>query len=82
MTIGPTVENGFYYDFASARPFTPEDLKAIDVRIQELIKQDIPVERFTLSRDEAVESLQSFLGRKNIKPKLLKVFRKWNLIVI
>ena len=55
VTIGPTVENGFYYDFASARPFTPEDLKAIDARMQELIKQDIPVERFTLSRDEAVE---------------------------
>ena len=55
VTIGPTVENGFYYDFASARPFTPDDLKAIDARMQELIKQDIPVERFTLSRDEAVE---------------------------
>jgi len=54
VTIGPTVENGFYYDFASPRPFTPEDLQAIDARIQELIKQDIPVERSTLSRDEAV----------------------------
>ena len=59
VTIGPTVENGFYYDFASARPFTPEDLQAIDVRMQELIKQDIPVERSTLSRDEAVSF---FLG--------------------
>ena len=63
VTIGPTVENGFYYDFASARPFTPEDLKAIDARIQELIKQDIPVERFTLSRDEAVEFFAK-LGEK------------------
>ena len=54
VTIGPTVENGFYYDFASPRPFTPDDLQAIDSRMQELIKQDIPVERSTLSRDEAV----------------------------
>ena len=54
VTIGPTVENGFYYDFASPRPFTPDDLQAIDARMQELIKQDIPVERSTLSRDEAV----------------------------
>jgi threonyl-tRNA synthetase len=54
VTIGPTVENGFYYDFASPRPFTPEDLQAIDAKMQELIKQDIPVERSTLPRDEAI----------------------------
>jgi threonyl-tRNA synthetase len=54
VTIGPTVENGFYYDFSTPRPFTPEDLQAIDARMQDLIKQDIPVERSTLSRDEAV----------------------------
>ena len=54
VTIGPTIENGFYYDFSSSRPFTPEDLQAIEARMQDLIKQDIPVERSTLSRDEAV----------------------------
>ncbi|WP_028488004.1 threonine--tRNA ligase [Thiothrix lacustris] len=54
VTIGPTIENGFYYDFASSRPFAPEDLVAIDARMQNLIKQDIPVERSTLSRDEAI----------------------------
>ncbi|MGF1645087.1 MAG: threonine--tRNA ligase [Thiotrichales bacterium] len=54
VTIGPTVENGFYYDFASPRPFTPEDLAAIDARMQELIKQDIPVERSVMARDDAV----------------------------
>lgn len=54
VTIGPTIENGFYYDFASSRPFAPEDLVAIDARMQDLIKQDIPVERSTLSRDEAI----------------------------
>lgn len=54
VTIGPTIENGFYYDFASPRPFTPEDLQAIDAKMQELIKQDIPVERSTMPRDEAI----------------------------
>ena len=54
VTIGPTIENGFYYDFSSSLPFTPEDLQAIEARMQDLIKQDIPVERSTLSRDEAV----------------------------
>ena len=54
VTIGPTIENGFYYDFSSSRPFTPEDLQAVEARMQDLIKQDIPVERSTLSRDEAV----------------------------
>ncbi|MEZ5452945.1 MAG: threonine--tRNA ligase [Thiothrix sp.] len=54
VTIGPTIENGFYYDFSSPRPFTPEDLQAIDAKMQELIKQDIPVERSTLPRDEAI----------------------------
>ncbi len=55
VTIGPTVENGFYYDFASPRPFTPEDLQLIDGRMQDLIKQDLKVERSTLSREEAID---------------------------
>lgn len=54
VTIGPTVENGFYYDFASPSAFTPDDLHAIDERMQELIKQDIPVERSTMSREDAI----------------------------
>ena len=55
VTIGPTVDNGFYYDFASPRPFTPEDLQLIDERMQDLIKQDLKVERSTLSREEAID---------------------------
>ena len=54
VTIGPTVENGFYYDFAYERPFTPEDLKAIEKKMQELAKANIPVSRSVMSRDEAV----------------------------
>lgn len=55
VTIGPTIENGFYYDFAYERPFTPEDLNAIEAKMTELVKRDIPVERFELSRDDAVQ---------------------------
>ncbi|XZG69787.1 threonine--tRNA ligase [Chitinibacteraceae bacterium HSL-7] len=54
VTIGPTIEDGFYYDFAFERPFTPEDLEAIEKKMAELAKKDIPVERYELSRDEAV----------------------------
>ena len=54
VTIGPTIEEGFYYDFAYKRPFTPEDLSAIETKMAELVKQDIPVERYELPRDEAV----------------------------
>ena len=53
VTIGPTIEEGFYYDFAYKRPFTPEDLSAIEAKMAELVKQDIPVERYELPRDEA-----------------------------
>jgi threonyl-tRNA synthetase len=54
VTIGPVIENGFYYDFSYARPFTPEDLIAIEKRMAELAKQDIPVTRKVMPRDEAV----------------------------
>jgi len=53
VTIGPVIEDGFYYDFAYKRPFTPEDLTAIEKKMAELAKQDIPVERSVMPRDEA-----------------------------
>lgn len=59
VTIGPAIENGFYYDFSYERPFTPDDLVLIEKKMQELAKQDIPVERYELSRDEAVEYFKS-----------------------
>ena len=55
LAIGPAIENGFYYDFKYERPFTPEDLTAIEARMHELAKKDIPVERFVMDRDEAVK---------------------------
>ena len=55
VTIGPVIENGFYCDFAYKRPFTPEDLEAIEKRMAELAKKDLPVTREVWSRDKAVE---------------------------
>ena len=54
VTIGPVIENGFYYDFSFERPFTPEDLQAIEKRMSELAAKDEPVVRRVLPRDEAV----------------------------
>ncbi|MBE2887197.1 threonine--tRNA ligase [Geobacter anodireducens] len=55
VTIGPSVETGFYYDFDVEPPFSPEDLARIEERMRELAKADISVERQVLSRDEAVK---------------------------
>src|ERR1041385_473697 len=63
VTIGPVIENGFYYDFSYKRPFTPEDLGAIEKRMAEIVKKDLPVERKIMSRDEAVRFFQS-IGEK------------------
>ncbi|MEY4209798.1 MAG: threonine--tRNA ligase, partial [Pseudomonadota bacterium] len=63
VTIGPVIENGFYYDFSYERSFTPEDLVAIEKRMQELAAQDIEVNRSLLSRDEAVSFFEG-LGEK------------------
>ena len=59
VTIGPVIENGFYYDFSYKRPFTPEDLEKIEARMLDLAKRDIRVERSVLPRDEAVAYFKS-----------------------
>jgi threonyl-tRNA synthetase len=59
VTIGPVVDNGFYYDFSYKRPFTPEDLEAIEKKMAELVKKDEPVQRKVLPRDEAVAYFKS-----------------------
>jgi threonyl-tRNA synthetase len=55
VTIGPVIENGFFYDFSYKRPFTPEDLGAIEKKMAELANKDEPVTRRVLPRDEAIE---------------------------
>jgi threonyl-tRNA synthetase len=59
VTIGPVVEDGFYYDFSYKRPFTPEDLAAIEAKMAELAKQDEPVVRRVMPRDDAVAYFKS-----------------------
>ena len=54
VTIGPVIENGFFYDFAYKRPFTPDDLAAIEKRMAELAKKDFPVTREVMERDDAI----------------------------
>ena len=63
VTIGPVIDNGFYYDFAYKRPFTPEDLVAIEKKMAELAKKDEKVTREVWNRDEAVKLFQS-MGEK------------------
>ena len=55
VTIGPVIENGFYYDFSYKRPFTPDDLAAIEKRMAEIAKRDLPVARKVMPRDAAVQ---------------------------
>ena len=57
VTIGPVIEDGFYYDFAFKRPFTPEDLAAIEARMHEIANADLKVSRTVMARDEAVRVL-------------------------
>ena len=55
VTIGPVIENGFYYDFSYKRPFTPEDLAAIEKRMAEIARRDLPVVRKLMPRDAAAK---------------------------
>jgi len=59
VTIGPVIEDGFYYDFAFGRPFTPEDLTRIEEKMHELAKQDLKIERREISREDAIKFFRS-----------------------
>jgi threonyl-tRNA synthetase len=59
VTIGPNIEDGFYYDFARNEPFTPEDLPKIEAKMRELVKADLPTKRTVWERDEAVKHFLS-----------------------
>ena len=63
VTIGPVIEDGFYYDFAYERAFTPEDLEKIEKKMAELAKQNLPVSRSIMSRDEATKMFDE-MGEK------------------
>ena len=58
VTIGPTIEDGFYYDFAPPRPFTVDDLPKIEQKMRELAKADLKVERVEVPREEAISTFE------------------------
>ncbi|HFQ14165.1 MAG TPA: threonine--tRNA ligase [Gammaproteobacteria bacterium] len=70
VTIGPVVDDGFYYDFARDESFTEADLAVIEKRMKELVKQDIPIERSLMSRDEAIRFFRD-LG-ENYKAEIIE----------
>jgi threonyl-tRNA synthetase len=70
ISIGPSIENGFYYDFDYERPFTPEDLEKIETRMKEIMAKDLPIERKELSKQEALKFYQE--KGENYKVELLE----------
>lgn len=78
VTIGPSIENGFYYDFSYVRPFTPEDLKAIEKKMDELVAKNIPLVRKEMKREEAI---QFFLGLgEKYKAELIEAIPEGEMI--
>ncbi|MCL2456981.1 MAG: threonine--tRNA ligase, partial [Defluviitaleaceae bacterium] len=55
LAIGPSIADGFYYDFETETPFTPQDLENIEKEMKKIVKENLPLEHFTLSRDEALK---------------------------
>jgi len=70
VTIGPVIDNGFYYDFAYERPFTPDDLPKIEAEMHKLVAEQLPVTRSVKSRDEAVAFFRG-LG-ENYKAEIIE----------
>src|SRR4051795_7457172 len=58
VTIGPVIENGFFYDFGTDRPFTDEDLRRIEEKMSEIVKRDLPVRREEWTRDQAIDTFE------------------------
>ena len=56
VTIGPVIENGFFYDFGAAQPFTDDDLRRIEAKMEEIVKRDLPIRREEWSREEAIKT--------------------------
>ena len=58
LAIGPAIDNGFYYDFDTETPFTPEMLEKIEAEMKKIIKEEIEIEKFTLSKEKAIELMK------------------------
>jgi threonyl-tRNA synthetase len=72
VTIGPAIEDGFYYDFARSEPFTPDDLAKIEQRMHEIVKRDLPIQREVWDRDEAMQTFDG-IGEK-YKVEIIREF--------
>ena len=70
LAIGPSIENGFYYDFDVERPFSEDDLKAIEEEMKKIVKEDLTLERFELPRDEAIKLMEE--KNEDYKVELIK----------
>lgn len=70
VTIGPAIDEGFFYDFAFERPFTPEDLEKIEARAHEIMKADLPVKRLEMSKDEAIQFFEN--KKESFKVEIIK----------
>src|SRR6185436_2960931 len=67
VTIGPVIENGFFYDFGTDRPFSDEDMRRIEETMQELVKRDLPIRREEWSRDEAIATFDKLGERYKVE---------------
>ena len=74
ITIGPAIEDGFYYDFDYIRPFTPEDLHAIEEKMRSLVKEDVPIVRMEMSKGEAIRQFEG-MG-EGYKVEIIKELRE------
>ncbi len=70
VTIGPVIEEGFYYDFAYERPFTPEDIERIEKRMYDLAQQDLVVTRKVIARDDAIDFFRGI--KEDYKTKIIE----------
>ena len=78
ITIGPAIEKGFYYDFDVEKPFTEEDLKAIEEEMKKIIKEDFEIERFELPREEAIKFMEE--RKEPYKVELIKELSEGEVI--
>ena len=74
VTIGPVIDDGFYYDFSYERPFTPEDLTLIEKKMMELVKQNLQVTKKTIPRDEAIKFFKN--NGENYKAEIIQSIPK------
>jgi threonyl-tRNA synthetase len=80
VTIGPSIENGFYYDFFRNQPFTPEDFPAIEAKMREIIAKNAPFERQVWKREDAIDF---FVARgENFKAELIRDLPEWETITL